>query len=114
MFSALEDKERDVVIGAMEERKVPADTIVITQGDPGDELFVVDSGELSCHKKFTGEEEEKYLKDYVSGDAFGELALLYNAPRAATIRSKTDVTLWVLDRGTFKHIVKDAAKKNRE
>jgi len=40
--------------------------------------------------------------------------LLYNAPRAATIKAKTDAVLWVLDRGTFKHIVKDSARKKRE
>jgi cAMP-dependent protein kinase regulator len=56
-----------------------------------------------------GEEQPKHLKNYEPGDSFGELALLYNAPRAATIISKTDSDLWVLDRNTFNHIVKDAA-----
>lgn len=48
------------------------------------------------------------------GEAFGELALLYNAPRAATIKAKTDCDLWVLDRNTFNYIVKDAAARKRE
>jgi cAMP-dependent protein kinase regulator len=55
-----------------------------------------------------------HLKVYVPGEAFGELALLYNAPRAASIRAKTDCILWVLDRGTFNHIVKDSAARKRE
>jgi cAMP-dependent protein kinase regulator len=42
------------------------------------------------------------------------LALLYNAPRAATIISDEDCLLWVLDRNTFNHIVKDSASKKRE
>lgn len=42
------------------------------------------------------------------GDSFGELALLYNAPRAASIRAKTNCTLWALDRETFNNIVKEA------
>jgi cAMP-dependent protein kinase regulator len=45
---------------------------------------------------------------------FGDLALLYNAPRAATIISKTDGVLWTLDRLTFNNIVKGAAFKKRE
>lgn len=48
------------------------------------------------------------------GEGFGELALLYNAPRAATITAKTDYTIWKLDRDTFNNIVKDAAAKKRE
>ncbi len=51
---------------------------------------------------------------YNPGDAFGELALLYNCPRAATIRAHTNAELWSLDRKTFNHIVKDAAAQKRE
>jgi len=75
---------------------------------------VVDSGELDCFKKFAEDEEPKYLKTYSSGEAFGELALLYNAPRAASIKAKTDSILFSLDRITFNHIVKDASRKKRE
>lgn len=54
------------------------------------------------------------MKSYEPGDAFGELALLYNAPRAATIIAKEACHLWVLDRNTFNYIVKDAAAKKRD
>ncbi len=42
------------------------------------------------------------------------MALLYNAPRAATIAAKTECILWKLDRDTFNHIVKDAAARKRQ
>jgi cAMP-dependent protein kinase regulator len=70
---------------------------------------VVEDGQLDCFKEFSADEQPKYLKTYEPGEAFGELALLYNAPRAATITAKTDALLWELDRNTFNHIVKDAA-----
>ena len=114
MFSSLDDKERQIVINAFEERRVAVGDTVIQQGEDGAELFLVDQGELACYKVFKEAEGEKYLKDYLAGDAFGELALLYNAPRAATIRAKTEALLWVLDRGTFKNIVKDSARIKRE
>lgn len=56
----------------------------------------------------------KYLKTYKPGESFGELSLLYNAPRAATIISKSDSVLFALDRECFNHIVKDSAAKKRE
>ena len=54
------------------------------------------------------------MKDYHPGEAFGELALLYNAPRAATITAQTEALLWSLDRRTFNQIVKDAAATKRD
>jgi len=50
----------------------------------------------------------------VPGEAFGELALLYNAPRAASIAAIEDSELWALDRRTFNQIVKDSAQHKRE
>ena len=75
---------------------------------------MIGSGTLSCSKIFPGKTDPTFLKAYQPGEAFGELALLYNAPRAATITSNEDCVLWKLDRDTFNHIVKDAAQKRRE
>ena len=86
---------------------------VITQGEDGDCLYIVETGNLNCYK--TIDNSPKFLKTYESGDSFGELALLYNCPRAATIIcSSEECILWSLDRETFNHIVKDAAQKKRE
>jgi len=77
-------------------------------------LFLVDSGELDCFRVFVKGEEEKFLKTYIPGEAFGELALLYNAPRAATIRAKTDSVCFKLDRDCFNNVVKGSSVKKRE
>ena len=114
LFSNLDQKELEIVINAMDEKKYKPNENVITQGESGDCLYVVEEGNLDCTKHFTEDGEEKYLKTYIPGESFGELALLYNAPRAATIKAKTNCILWVLDRETFNNIVKDAAQKKRE
>lgn len=114
MFQVLNDKEFQIVVDAMEEKRFKAGESVITQGEDGSELFVVESGVLSCTKLFKGKTEPTFLKKYEPGEAFGELALLYNAPRAATITSDTESLLWCLDRETFNHIVKDASRRRRE
>lgn len=77
-------------------------------------LYVVDEGELDCEKVFKKGDKATYLKTYQPGESFGELSLLYNAPRAASIKAKTNSTLYALDRDTFNNIVKDAAAKKRE
>jgi len=109
LFNSLEENEMNSVLGAFEEKKFKAGDLVITQGEQGDVLYFIEEGELDCYKTFKKEEGDVWLKLYHPGEAFGELALLYNAPRAATIKSKTDCILWALDRETFKNIVQDAA-----
>ena len=115
LFGNLEPKDLEVVINAMEEKKYNKGENIINQGDNGDCLYFVEEGNLNCYKKFASEEKPKLVKKYQPGDAFGELALLYNAPRAATITAESDTVItWVLDRETFNHIVKEAAQKKRE
>lgn len=113
MFSNLDESEKNIVIGAMDERQVSDKTVVIQEGEEGSELFMVQTGRLACTKIFKGKTEPTHLKNYEPGEAFGELALLYNAPRAATITASEACVLWALDRQTFTHIVKDSASKKR-
>ena len=61
------------------------------------------------------DKEETFLKEYKPGESFGELALLYNAPRAATIIGKSYISdLWALDRNTYNAIIKTAVQQKRE
>lgn len=54
MFSALNEKEFNIVVDAMEEKRYNPGDKVIQQGEDGNELFVVESGTLSCFKQFSG------------------------------------------------------------
>ncbi len=124
MFNSLNPDELEIVLGAMNQVSKKAGEKIITEGEDGDNLYVVEQGTLTCTKIFVskfknlilqaGKTEPTFLKEYQPGEAFGELALLYNAPRAATITAKTDSQLWALDRRTFNFIVKDSAQQKRE
>jgi cAMP-dependent protein kinase regulator len=55
MFMALDEQEMEVVIDAMDEKRVEAGQNVITEGERGDELYVVEEGQLDCYKKFVSD-----------------------------------------------------------
>lgn len=112
LFAALEDNDMTVCIGAMSEVNAAAAEKVINIGDQGDFLFVIESGKLDCVIKVDG--ADKVVKTCEAGDVFGELALLYNCPRAATVQAREACVLWKLDRDTFNNIVKEAAQKKRQ
>ncbi len=113
LFNSLGDKELKTVIDSFEEKKFSSGQNVITQGEEGDALYLVDNGELDCEKINNKGEEPIYLKTYKTGDSFGELALLYNVQRAATIKANTDVLCWRLDKECFNNVIRDAAIQRR-
>lgn len=114
MFSALGEQDKQLLVQVMECLPYKAGEKVIVQGEEGESLYVVDTGTLKCSKRFGDSQTDTYLKQYVTGEAFGELALLYNAKRAASITAETDCTLLRLDRESFKHIVQDATIQRRQ
>jgi len=113
LFQCLEEQDLAVVVGAMTEFNAEPKQRIINQGDDGDFLFVIESGTLDCIIK-QADGSEKVVKTCEPGDVFGELALLYNCPRAASVESKDKCVLWQLDRDTFNNIVKEAAQRKRE
>jgi len=112
LFAALGESEASIILDAVEEQIFQKGERVIKQGDSGDFMFVIESGALDC--LITKDGSEVVVKTCEAGDAFGELALLYNAPRAASVQAKDRCVCWKLDRETFNHIVKDAAAKKRD
>lgn len=112
LFNTLDKKSVDVIVGAMLERKVEAAERIIQEGDDGNVMFLIESGTFNCIKKIGG--EDKVVKKCGQGDVFGELALLYNCPRAASVEAVEAAVVWQLDRESFNHMVRDAAVKRRE
>ncbi|KAL1310512.1 hypothetical protein AAFC00_000797 [Neodothiora populina] len=120
LFAHLDDDQTAQVLGAMQERKIPArDVKVISQGDQGDYFYVVESGSFDIFVSPTGKIEPgsdgmgKQVSTTGPGTSFGELALMYNAPRAATVISTGPSIVWQLDRVTFRRILMDSAFERR-
>ena len=81
LFSHLDDDERSDIFDAMFTVKHSTGEVIIQQGDEGDNFYVIDSGEVDIYvnKEFLGSISET--------GSFGELALIYGTPRAATIKA---------------------------
>jgi cAMP-dependent protein kinase regulator len=112
LFQSLGQNDLMIVVGAMKEVTAAPKERLINQGDQGDFLFQIESGVLDCIIKVDG--QDKVVKTCEAGDVFGELSLLYNCPRAASVEAREPCVLWQLDRDTFNNIVKEAAQKKRE
>jgi len=111
LFSSLEDKDLDVILDAVQAKEFE-DEQIIKEGDDGDCLYVVEKGSLECQKMIDG--KDTLVKTCVEGDVFGELALLYNCPRAASVNAVGRCLCWRLDRQTFNQVVKQAHQKRSE
>ena len=120
LFSHLDDEQTDQVLAALQERKLPAkDMRIIVQGDAGDYFYIVESGNFDIYVSKAGHVEPgpdgmgAKVASSGPGTSFGELALMYNAPRAATVVSTEPSIVWQLDRITFRRILMDSAFQRR-
>lgn len=122
LFSSLDEDSFRLVLDALVEKSIPAQNIkVITQGDEGDYFYIIESGEFDIYINPAGSVEAgpegmgNKVGTIGPGGSFGELALMYNAPRAATVVSASKGgLLWALDRLTFRRILMDNAFQKRK
>uniref|UniRef100_A0A4W6ET07 cAMP-dependent protein kinase type II-alpha regulatory subunit n=1 Tax=Lates calcarifer TaxID=8187 RepID=A0A4W6ET07_LATCA len=112
LFKTLEQEQFSEVLDAMFEVLVKPQEHIIDQGDDGDNFYVIEKGVYDIFVQKDG--ARICVGKYDNKGSFGELALMYNTPRAATIVATQEGALWGLDRATFHRlIVKNNAKKRR-
>jgi CRP-like cAMP-binding protein len=99
LFYAIDRADVEAIADEMTEKVVDAGDVVINEGDSGDFVYVVESGQ------FTVTVKGSVVGSVQRGACFGELALIYNCPRTATVSCATGGKLWALDRITFRRLV---------
>lgn len=112
LFRHLPSEDLMRIVNAMFSVEVRKDDMIIRQGDVGDYFYLIDRGTFTAFKEDQG--TRRVLCIYYGSGSFGELALLYNAPRAASIQADTDGQLWAVDRDTFRRIVLKGAFEKRK
>lgn len=100
LFAHLDDEGRRDLLALMTPSHVPSQEAVFWFGDKGDTLFVIEAGAAEVTAPDTNG-DHVLLAQLGPGDVFGELGLLDGAPRSATVRAVTDLTLLGLSRDSF-------------
>jgi CRP-like cAMP-binding protein len=91
LFESLGDEDVNRIIDCMRPTFASTDETIIKQGELGDLFFCLESGSASAFI------DGKEVMKYASGGCFGELALIYNSPRGATVTATSPCKLWTLD-----------------
>jgi len=85
----------------MDEQQCEAGVDIITQGSAGDHFYIVSSGTFEAYVHGAG----TTLQTFGESDGFGELALLYDSPRACSVRATTAGVIFALGRWAFRQLV---------
>jgi len=108
VFRELDAAVRDRVARSMTRLATPKDHRLIAEGDAGDELYLVQDGIFTV--SYLKDGAEVIVNKKAAGDVFGEIALMFETPRTATVTAKTAGTVWVLTRDDFRAHVRRAAE----
>ncbi|XP_056872661.1 cGMP-dependent protein kinase 2 [Takifugu flavidus] len=107
-LSRLDDEQTAMMVDLLAVSSFKPGDHVIKEGTEGDSMYIVAGGELRVTQG------GRDLRTLTTGDVFGELAILYNCKRTATVTAKTAVRLWCMERQTYRTIITNKSKKRRE
>lgn len=105
LFSSIPSEQINEMAVFFKRKTYRKDDVICRQGDPGDSMYVIRSGIISIFKETGG--NDAYVTDLKRGGFFGEISLLSDAPRNATIRVSLDTTLYCLTRENFEILIKN-------
>ncbi len=108
LFEDLSHKELVELARRTEDMEVPAGKVLCKEGELGHEFFVIVEGEAEVTRR------GKHLATDTSGDFFGEISLLENSERVATVTAKTCLRFFVLTGRDFRHLLDENPKVERK
>lgn len=100
LFESLGDEDMNRIIDCMRPTNADINEVIIRQGDLGDLFYCLETGSAEASVEGVGT-----VFTYGSGGCFGELALIYNTARAASVTATNACKLWALDLRTFRYIL---------
>uniref|UniRef100_H3AQF9 Protein kinase cGMP-dependent 3 n=1 Tax=Latimeria chalumnae TaxID=7897 RepID=H3AQF9_LATCH len=107
-LNRLDADETSMMVDGLSQREQQKGEYIITEGSEGNTMYIVAEGSLLVSQA------NRLLRKLQKGDVFGELAILYNCKRTATVTAMTDVKLWCIERQTYRAIMTSKSKRKRE
>jgi signal transduction histidine kinase len=104
-FPGIKPDEVEEIIAQSRVRSYPAGTVICREDALETTFYMILEGDLEVTKVINNY-ETRLLKTLMAGDFFGEMALIHNAARAATVITKTDVVVLELEKDGFEHVLK--------
>jgi CRP-like cAMP-binding protein len=105
LFAELPLEAHAEVLAALHPRNYPAGTVIFNQGDPGDELLIVEAGEIAIFAPTTGPAIGQAIRIFKPGDVLGEMALIDQQPRSLSARAESDAAVLTLGKADFRRLV---------
>lgn len=105
LFYNLDDHQVKEIVAKMFQCQTDAGEFQFKQNSMGHSFFVINEGEVEI---LINDDVKKVMG---AGNYFGDLALIYNAPRSASVRAKTQVKMWAIERQVFQNLVKGLKMK---
>jgi len=106
LFAELIPEDADVLLEACEERNLVGGEELFHENDPGDSLFIVQSGRVDIFKNIRGD-VDRSLASFGPGDIIGEMSFIDGARRSATARTTESSEFLVLSRQSLKRVQKE-------
>jgi hypothetical protein len=105
LLAPLSRHRLDDVAARLRWEQVPAQAVIVREGEPGDRLYIVQEGEVEVVGR-DARGQERVVAHQGKGSYFGEIALLRGGPRTATVRARGPVTLYSLSRADFQDLLR--------
>ena len=103
VITQLPSAPADSIVATLQSIEVPAGETIVRQGAPADRFFIVVDGQADITREEGG--EERPIASLTAGQLFGEIAIMRDQPRTATVRARTDAKLLALERDTFRDLI---------
>jgi CRP/FNR family transcriptional regulator/CRP/FNR family cyclic AMP-dependent transcriptional regulator len=100
LFSSVRDADLEAIASLLIERRFPRHKTIVEEGLPGDYMYILCEGRVQV-SKLSDDGREKIREFLEDGDFFGEMSLLDNAPRSASVRALADTRILALSRADF-------------